>query len=260
MKTNIIIPAMALLAIAMVCLYASCTKDYGEPTTQNYPITESYTKLEVSHAFDVTVSDNITEAIVTVPEELHGKLKLKVTNGTLHIGFTSTWINTDKECSVVLPRNAQLKDLELSGASSFRGDLQGNSSDVELSGASEYYGNIVAADVDIDLSGASTYRGMVSCDEADVNFSGASSALVEGACTGTMDIEISGASDLHASQFNTDIVKGNLSGASDADVTVCRRIAVTLSGASNLTYGTSSSSCNPTDDCTTSGGSTVTRR
>jgi hypothetical protein len=38
MKMNFITPLLGLLAIAMVCLYASCTKDYGDPTTRNHPI------------------------------------------------------------------------------------------------------------------------------------------------------------------------------------------------------------------------------
>ena len=260
MKKHFLIPATLLFCAAFAGLFASCSKYYGEPTTMNYSINGTYTKLDVSHAFDVTVSDEVTEAVVTVPEDLHSKLKLKVKDGTLYIGFTSNWIVTSGECSVILPRNLQLKDLELSGASTFHGDLQGLSSDIEISGASEFYGNVLAADVDFEVSGASKADCMVSADKVDLDLSGASDIVFRGACTGTMDIDVSGSSDLHASQFDTDAVTGSLSGSSDADVTVCSRIAVSVSGSSRLTYGAASPACNVTFACTTSGASTITPR
>ena len=258
MKKHILIPAVLLAAFAG--LFASCSKYYGEPTTMNYTIDGSYTKLDVSHAFDVTVSDDVTEAVVTVPEELHSKLKLKVKDGTLYIGFTSSWIVTSDDCTVVLPRNLQLKDLELSGASSFRGNLQGASSDIELSGASDFYGSVLAAEVDFEVSGASKADCMVSADEVDADISGASKVTLQGACIGTMDIDVSGASDRNARLFDTDAVVGELSGSSDADVTVCSRIAVAVSGSSRLTYGAASPACSVTFACTTSGSSTITPR
>ena len=258
MKKHILIPAVLLAAFAG--LFASCSKYYGEPTTMHYSINGSYTKLVVSHAFDVTVSDDVTDAVVTVPEDLHSKLKLKVKDGTLYIGFTSSWIVTNSECTVILPRNVQLKDLELSGASTFHGDLLGGSSDIELSGASEFYGDVTAASVDFEISGASNVNSTVVADNVDADISGASKVTFKGVCTGTMDIDVSGSSNLYASLFNTDAVIGELSGSSDADVTVCSRIAVAVSGSSHLTYGTSSPSCHPTFGCTTTGSSSVSSR
>ena len=260
MKKHFLIPAALLFCAAFVGLFASCSKYYGEPTTQNYPINGSYTKLDVSHAFDVTVSDAVTQAIVTVPEDLHSKLKLEVKNGTLYIGFTRSWIVAGSDCTVILPPNAQLKDLELSGASSFTGNLQGVTSDIELSGASDFYGNVTASDVDFEISGASSYNGIVACDEVDVDLSGSSTLTIQGACSGKMEMGVSGASQVKASGFDTDAVTGSLSGSSDADVTVCSLLKVNVSGASDLTYGTSSSDCHPTVNCQVSGSSSVNAR
>lgn len=260
MKKNTLTTTALLLCAAIAGLFSSCTKNYGDPVTINYAIDGTYTGLDISHAFDVTVSDDVTEAVVTVPEKLHSKLKFKVKNGVLSIGFTSTFILTNDDLTVVLPRNTELKDLELSGASSFHGDLNGTSSDVEISGASEFYGDITASEVDFEISGASSYTGTVNCDEVDADISGSSKATIHGVCTGTMDFDISGSSNLNAIYFNTDAVTGDLSGSSDADVTVCSRIAVNVSGASELTYGTSSPDCHPDYGCTTSGSSTVRPR
>lgn len=257
-------PSLRLAALffcaAFAGMFASCSYYYGEPTTMDYPIDGSYTRLEVSHAFDVSVSETATQAVVTVPEELHSKLKLEVKNGTLYIGFTRNLVVSNQKCAVVLPLNPQLTDLDLSGASTFYGDLKGTSSDIDLSSASDFFGNVEAADVNFEISGASTYKGNVNCDLMDIELSGAATATLHGTCTGIMEIEVSGASDLHAFEFNTETVSGSLSGASDADVTICNRIAVSVSGASDLTYRTSSPDCHPVYNCTTSGGSTVTTR
>ena len=260
MKRTIIHLSATLICVAMAGIFGSCSKFYGEPTTQNYTINGSYTKLDISHAFDVTVSDEVTQAVVTVPEELHSKLKLEVRNGTLYIGFTRNLIVSGSQCTAILPLNPQLKDLELSGASSFVGDLQGVTSDVEVSGASDYKGSINATKVEFDISGASSAKCTVFCDQAEADVSGSSDLNLTGACTGIMDIDVSGSSRLNAIPFNTDAITGELSGSSDADVTVCNRIAVSVSGASDLTYGTSSPDCRPEYRCTTSGSSSVTPR
>lgn len=252
--------AAIFTVFAVTALFASCSKYYGELTTQNYPIEGNYTKLDISNAFDVTVSDDVTEAVVTVPEDLHSKLKLKVEKGTLYIGFTPSIIVAGNDCTVVLPRNASLEDLEVSGASSFRGDLQGTSSEIEISGASAFYGNVTSSTVEFDISGASTVNVNLLADNIEADVSGASKVTFEGDCTGTMDMDVSGSSNMYAPNLNTDIVKGSLSGSSTADVTVCSRIAVAVSGASTLTYGTSSQECHPSWGCTTSGSSSIIPR
>lgn len=261
MKKQTLTIAAMLLVFATAGLLSSCSKWYGDPVTMNYSINGDYTKLDISSAFDVTVSDDVAEAVVTLPEDLHRKLKLTVKDGTLEIGYKS-WINvaSNVKATVVLPRNTQLRDLEVSGASSFVGDLYGTSSDIEVSGASKFNGSVVASSVDFDISGASDVSCFVDADEVELDLSGSSDANFEGTCTGNMDMDVSGSSRLKASALNTDAVTGELSGSSDADVTVCSRIAVAVSGASDLTYGTSSPDCHPTYGCTTSGSSSVTPR
>lgn len=223
-------------------VFVSCS-NYGEPVSMNYPVNGSYTKLSVSHAFDVTVSDDIASAVVTVPERLHDKVKVAVLNGTLYIGYKNSlsFTGSDVQASVVLPRNAQLSDLDLSGASSFCGDLKGSDVEIDLSGASEFQGNVMADEMEIDLSGASK-------------------ASLSGSCAGMIDIEVSGASYLNAASVDAQSVQGDLSGASSADVTICNNVKVNLSGASHLTYGLLSSDCQPVVKCESSGSSTVEQR
>lgn len=248
-----------LTAVAVLCL-AGCEAYYGEPVTTRQSIDGNYTAVKVSNAFDVTVSDTATAATVTVPERMVDKVKLQVRNGVLEIGFKKTLSFTIGECSVILPKNANVKDLDISGASSYAGDLQGNRSEVDISGSSSFRGNIAASEIDFEISGASNARCTVTADRIDADVSGASDVTLSGDCTGTMDIEVSGSSDLHAEGLGTNAVSGDVSGSSRADVTVCERIAVNVSGASTVTYGLSSPECHPTYGCTTSGSSNVSPR
>jgi len=229
-----------VILLSLSILFFGCTKDWGTPATKNYPINGAYTKLDVSNAFDVTVSDQVTDVVVTVGELAHDRVVVRVVDGELQIGFKPNTMYNGKAVAVI-PANANLSDLELSGASSFTGDLRGD-------------------DVDIELSGASTYRGIVEATELDIDLSGSSDAILSGACQTKMEIDLSGASTLKAANLSAMSVFGEMSGASDADVTVCSDLNVELSGASTLTYGTSSEDCHPVVNCSTSGASTVQPR
>ncbi|MBR6174297.1 MAG: DUF2807 domain-containing protein [Bacteroidales bacterium] len=228
-----------VILLSLSILFFGCTKDWGTPATKNYPINGAYTKLDVSNAFDVTVSDQVTDVVVTVGELAHDRVVVKVVDGELQIGFKPN-TNYSGKAKAVIPATV-LRKLDLSGASSFTGDLRGD-------------------DVDIELSGASTYRGTVEATELDIDLSGASDAILSGACQTKMEIDLSGASTLKAANLSAMSVYGEMSGASDADVTVCSDLNVELSGASTLTYGTSSEDCHPVVNCSTSGASTVQPR
>ncbi len=228
-----------LVILSLCALFFGCTKDRGTPATKNYPISGAYTKLDVSNAFDVTVSDQVTDVVVTVGELAHDRVVVKVVDGELQIGFKPN-TNYSGKAKAVIPA-AVLRKLDLSGASSFTGDLRGD-------------------DVDIELSGASTYRGTVEATELDIDLSGASDAILSGACQTKMEIDLSGASTLKAANLSAMSVYGEMSGASDADVTLCSDLNVKLSGASTLTYGTYSDECHPNINCPASGSSVVKPR
>ena len=228
-----------VILVSLSIFFFGCTKDWGTPATKNYPINGAYTKLDVSNAFDVTVSYQVPDVVVTVGELAHDRVVVKVVDGELQIGFKPN-TNYSGKAKAVIPA-AVLRKLDLSGASSFTGDLRGD-------------------DVDIELSGASTYRGTVEATELDIDLSGASDAILSGVCQTKMGIDLSGASTLKVANLSAMSVFGEMSGASDADVTVCSDLNVELSGASTLTYGTSSEDCHPNVNCSTSGASTVQPR
>ena len=246
------------IMLSMCVLFFGCTRDWGSPSTKNYPINGTYTGLEVSSAFQVTVSDEVNDVVVTVGDLAHDKVIVKVMYGKLHIGLKPRVIYNGV-ATAVIPASV-LHELELSGASSFIGDLSGIDVDIDLSGASTYRGNVIAKDVDIDLSGASTYTGQIVANTLETELSGSSTATFDGSCQNSMEIELSGASQLKAAHLNASTVRGTLSGASQADVTCCTSLKVDLSGASTLTYGTVFEECHPAINCSTSGGSVVQPR
>jgi len=247
-----------IILLSLVTLFFGCTKDWGAPSTKNYSIDGPYTGLDVSCAFHVTMSDQVNDVVVTVGELAHDRVVVKVKDGTLYIGF-KPHTRYNGEAVAVIPLSV-LRDLDLSGASSFVGDLSGEEVDVDLSGASGFKGNVVANDLDMDLSGASSYNGDILVNKFDVDLSGASVAFVNGSCRNTMELELSGASQLKALTLDAPVVRGSMSGASQADVTCCTSLNVELSGASELTYGIISDDCKPVVNCPASGGSTVRPR
>ena len=227
-----------LIMLSLCALLVGCTKDWGTPTTRDYPINAIYSGLEVSNAFQVTVSDQVSDVVVTVGELAHEKVLVEVKNGKLHIGFKPNTMYNGV-ATAVIPATLLL-DLDLSGASSFTGNLEGNSVDIDLSGASIFKGNVSAERADFDLSGASTFTGSLDVYKLSFDLSGSSTVTVEGNCHTYMEI--------------------NLSGSSYADVTCCSSLEVGLSGGSTLVYGTVSDDCKPVVNNTTSGGSVVRQR
>ena len=247
-----------LIMLSLCALFFGCTKDWGIPTTQNYPINAAYTGLDVSNAFQVTVSDEVTDVVVTVGDLAHERVMVEVKNGKLHIGFKpNTMYNGTAQA--IIPASV-LRDIDLSGASSFTGDLSGDKVDIDLSGASFFRGNVLAHDLDIDLSGASTCESNVEIDKLDVELSGASTLTIGGNCQNSMEINLSGGSRLNAVNLNAPVIHGNMSGGSTADVTCCSSLNVELSGGSTLVYGVFSDECHPIVNCPCSGGSMVRPR
>ena len=238
-----------IILLSLSILFFGCTKDWGTPVTKNYPINGAFTKLDVSNAFEVTVSDQVTDVVVTVGDLAHERVVVKVVNGELRIGFKPNTRYNGK-ATAVIPATLGLRRLELSGASSFTGDLYGN-------------GDYDSRNAGVKLSGASTFRGRIDAAELDVELSGASEAFIDGfdpTKLEKMEIDLSGASTLKAPYLSAESVYGEMSGASDADVTCCFNLNVNLSGASTLTYGTYSDECHPKINCHTSGSSIVRPR
>lgn len=236
MKRNLFIVSTLLMAV-----FCSCVKDEGTPITKEFSVSGSYNELEVSGAFDVTVSDEVDCVTVTAGDNIMSDIEVEKVGNTLKIHlkpFASSY-NADKK--VLLPYNDDLKSISLSGASSFQSDytLQG-------------------IEVNVELSGASNFQGFVDVHTLNLEMSGASEAVIEGE-TSIINADLSGASTLERVvadgeyALSCDQCDGSLSGASKAFLHCARTLRVSLSGASELHYSGNAS----TAGSSTSGGSDI---
>ena len=123
--------------------------------------------------------------------------------------------NNTLQARITLP---ELTGLKLSGAS--RGTISGFKSAKELA---------------LEVSGASSLKGDIEAGDATLNVSGASNVTLKGAAR-NVDLEVSGASKADLADFAVADARVNLSGASKATVNAEGKLDVTASGASALSY------------------------
>lgn len=249
-----------ILSALVLFAFSSCEKFAGDPVSKDFSIEGTYTELEVSSAFDVTVSDAVSQITVTVGENVMPNVVVEKVDNTLKIYCKPLSIPVG-EMTVVLPYNADLTSVNLSGASEFHSEygLEGQKVEVELSGAADFYCDVVADEIDMEASGASSINGNVTATDLDLELSGASNATLMGQVN-KLDIELSGASDIKKTVEGgryglvCDQCEGSMSGSCNAYIHCDGRICVDLSGASTLHYTGDgiSSGCS-----TTSGGSTI---
>ncbi len=165
---------------------------------------------------------------------LHNAVDCNMENGT---------INTDKV------------EFELSGASRV---ILDNSTSKELnatlSGASTFMSNTLTSEKNhFEFSGASKSKiDKIESKDIDIDLSGASEIILTGKVV-NVDASLSGSSFIGSYNFICDDFDGDLSGASNAEITANKTIRGSASGASTIKY-----KGNAATTVTTSGGSQVT--
>jgi hypothetical protein len=190
----------------------------GDLVTREEPITD-FDKVDVSHAFHVDISQGDTfSVIVRVDDNLVEHLQVVKRGETLKIGLepglTPSVQDATMEAEVTMPelvglelsgavhatitgfKSMEALDVNLSGASDLRGDIEAGDAAFDASGASRVTLNGSAGDVSVEGSGASHIDlSDFAVADADVKVSGASTATVNP--SGTLDVDASGASDVY---------------------------------------------------------------
>lgn len=250
----------AFLSFLLLATLSGCSKWAGDPITQTFNIDGTYTELEVHDAFDVTVSDLADQVTVTVGENVMPYVVVKEDDNKLQIYLKGWHSNRGSDMKVILPYNAALTSVDLSGASEFTSafGLKGTEVEVELSGSSDFEADIEADDVVMELSGASDIKGLVAATNLSIDMSGSSDANLQGQVS-KLTIDFSGSSTLKKNIIGSQYAiactecEGDMSGASDAYIHCDGRIKMSLSGSSDLHYTGRAS----TTDCSTSGSSNI---
>ena len=248
-----------ILAASAALVLSGCNEiikitDPGDPVTKVVETVGNYTALDISNAFDVYVDKNATAVTVTAGENVMPFVIVEEVDGTLKIYIKRFTTIRSGSLKAIVPYSTALKDVILSGASSFHSDypLVDEKVSVSASGASSFMASVEALFAEIDCSGASSFKGNVMTSQLDLNLSGASSADIVGV-TEILRLELSGASkniqNILAGCYCLACrrCEGSISGASRAYIHCDKAVEVSVSGASSLHY---------TGDASTSGSST----
>lgn len=234
---------LVLLSTLVLFTLSACSKFAGDIITQDFGTAGSYTAIEAENAFDVIVNDAVNSISVIAGEHMMPKTVVEVVDNTLKIRIKGLLTNYDAAPKVIIPYNADLRKVTLSGACDFH-------SDHALTGTK----------VEVDLSGASGFHANIEADEAEVKVSGASDATIDGQVN-KLKINLSGGSRIvkgvagKAYALKCNACEGTMTGASKAWIDCDGTIKVTLSGASELHYTGDAASGN----CSCTGGSKVVR-
>lgn len=228
MKGKLYILGFGLVSVALL---AGCTlaeqisskvtsiTGSGNVVTQEENIT-GFDKVDVSNAFKVDIRQGDTfDVVIRIDDNLLEYLDVFKRGKTLKIGLKPGRIynirKATMEAEVTMP---ELTGLELSGAS--HGSITGFES---------------ARDLDVDVSGASMLRGDIEAGDARFDVSGASQVTLGGSA-GDVAIGASGASQVDLSAFSVDDADVEASGASKVTVNASGKLDVDASGASHVYY------------------------
>ena len=209
--------------LATVLVFTSCENDSirasGEVTSREFTFS-GYTSVRVGGAFDVVIRFSETEESVRIEanENLQDRLVVRVDGTTLRI---------------------QPEDnLQIKGNPTLRAFITTNTlSNFEISGASTLTleDQWIIDDGNIRLSGASDFTGEVAANQLEIRTSGASDVDIFGAVE-ELNADLSGSSDLKDFDLQVQRLAIDLSGSSDAFLSVTQSIEIDASGSSSLTY------------------------
>lgn len=195
-------------------------------------ISGSFHGIRVSNAFDVIIKQGNEDAvIVSASEEKYRKrIKTEVRDGILRIwydneGLKINWGNFDMK----LRAYVSVKNIDMISVS--------GACDIKIDGI------LKGEKLNVDLSGASSLKGEVEFSEMDVDQSGASDSKLKGKVN-NIRIDVSGASDFRGFELVAQNCSADASGASDIQVTVEKDLKANSSGASDIEYKGSASISN----------------
>jgi len=225
MKQQIFLMLGSLIVVALACSLPELPSisqvsltGSGNVVTREEAISD-FDKVDISHSFDVDIKQGEAfSVLIRVDDNLVEQLQVEKFGSTLKIGLkpgVSIVSNATLEAEITMP---ELTGVDISGASNatISGFKSTKNLNVDLSGASSLRGDIEAGDTSIDLSGSS---------EATMTGSGAN-----------LTLDASGSSDVDLSDFPVTDAEIDASGASTVKVNASGRLDVDASGASDVYY------------------------
>ncbi|ADJ26996.1 conserved hypothetical protein [Dehalogenimonas lykanthroporepellens BL-DC-9] len=235
-KVLVIVLVTVLAATAAGCFTVGSIVGRGPVETRDFEF-DSFTRLQVSSAFEVTVarSDEFSVS-VTTNENLFDYLDLSRVGDTLSLRLKSgSYTFASLKARVTMP---DIFSAEITSASeaTISGFEFTHALNLTASGASQIHlTDMTTGELTLQVSGASRLTGDVNSGEGSFNISGASTLELSGS-GGGLTVTGSGASTVALKEFTAGNIGLDFSGATTGSVRAGGRLDVTLSGASSLRY------------------------
>ncbi len=213
-----------VIVTAFSFLICNAQKDIvNDPDVEIRNVNGSFTAIKISGGIDLFLSQDDKEVVAVSSNDARTKeaIKAVVENGTLRIyydGDNKGWGNWKNRKMRAYVSCKTHEKLTASGAC-----------DVQVSGA------ITGNSFEMDMSGASDFKGAVKLSSLKIELSGASDIKIAGSAT-TVIINSSGASDVKGYDLVSEICTAKASGASDINITVNKELNAHASGASDIYY------------------------
>jgi hypothetical protein len=215
---------MRYLILAAALFLAGCSfsslpgvTGSGKLVTKQLTLGE-FSQIDASSSFQVDVTQGATSSVVvTADDNAWDSVDVRNDGGTLHLSMKSgSYNNTHVSAKIVTPH---LSAFTLSGA--VNGSIEGF--------------NDAAGRLDLSVSGASTLNGGLRQGQMTLDIAGASTVTLHGAAD-LVNVTVSGASHGGLEDFASDVIRADISGASNANVFARRKLDYDVSGASHLSY------------------------
>lgn len=212
-------PVLAILLFA-TAQNAHTQKVVSEANAQVRQV-EAFTSISVGGALNVIITQGSQPTVVVAASDvkLRDKIFTRVEDGTLHLGMSGNHFNTNgrqwMRVYIAVP------DLKKIGA--------GGASDVLIEGIFK------AANLEIALSGASDFRGHIEGDRLKLAASGSSDIDIKGKAD-RVEVALSGASDLNGRGLVARVCEIGASGSSDAQISITEQIKASASGSCDIIY------------------------
>lgn len=227
MKNTLLIAGLALasfgaIAISPVSAIAQDKKVIDDKNAQKRPA-EGFHGIEITSGIDLYLSQGGEEAVVVSAADLdvRDRIMVEVTNGILKIYLKDHDFRWGRGGNQHLKAYVSCKVIDLLRASG---------------GSDVYFEDPIHSDhLKMNLSGGSDLHGKMTIGELSITQSGGSDSYISGSAT-TLYVNTSGGSDYHGYDLTADDCHVDVSGGSDAYLTVNKELTASASGGSDVHY------------------------
>ena len=175
---------------------------------------------------------------VSGDENLIDSVETYVKDGVLNVHFKKGFgYNSKKGLRVTIPNNGKIKKINSSGSSDIyiKGCLVADNLSIVTRGSADIKGNIKAGHVDIDCSGSSDFKGHVEATTLNIKCIGSSDCHIGGSAD-VCNVSMTGSSDFKGYDFVAKKCNCSASGSSDVRITCTGELNVNASGSSDVYY------------------------